>query len=128
MNNTKQNQIPVPTEAQETEALFRWAQWAMGKYPELKLLYHITNEGKRSLSSGAALTRQGLKAGVPDLCLPVPCGGYHALYIEMKRKGGKPSPKQLSWIEWLNLYGNRAVCCEGWEQAAKEIERYLKGE
>lgn len=128
MNNKTQNQIPVPTEAQETEALFRWAQWAMGQHPELKLLYHIPNEGKRSRISGAALARQGLKSGVPDLCLPVPCEKYHALYIEMKRKGGKMSPKQKYWLDWLNLQGNRAVCCEGWVQAAKEIERYLKGE
>lgn len=128
MNNKTQNQIPVPTEARETETLFRWAEWAMGKYPELRLLFHIPNEGKRSIKGGAALTKQGLKSGVPDLCLPVSCGKYHALYIEMKRKGGKPSPKQLNWIDWLNLYGNRAVVCEGWEQAAKEIERYLKGE
>lgn len=128
MSNRKQNSIPVPTEAQEQEALFRWAHWAMCTRPELKLLYHVPNEGKRSISNGAALRRQGLKSGVPDLCLPVSNGKYHALYIELKRKGEKPSLQQQNWIDWLNMYGNRAVWCQGWEAAAKEIERYLKGE
>lgn len=89
MSNNFQNQIPTPTEAQEQEALFRWADFAVGKYPEVKFLYHIPNEGKRSVYNGAALRRQGLKKGVPDLCLPVPSGKYHALYIEMKRKRRK---------------------------------------
>lgn len=128
MSNRQQNSIPVPTEAQEQEVLFRWAQWAMCTHPELKLLYHIPNEGKRSISNGAALRRQGLKSGAPDLCLPVSNGKYHALYIELKHKGEKPSLQQQNWIDWLNMYGNRAVWCQGWETAAKEIERYLKGE
>ncbi len=128
MSNRQQNSIPVPTEAQEQEALFRWADFAVGKYPEVKFLYHIPNEGKRSVYNGAAMRRQGLKSGVPDLCLPVSNGKYHALYIELKRKGEKPSLQQQNWIDWLNMYGNRAVWCQGWETAAKEIERYLKGE
>ena len=127
MSNIPQNQIPTPTEAQEQEALFRWAAFAVGKYPEIKFLYHIPNEGKRSIRNGAAMCRKGLKKGVPDLCLPVPSKKYHALYIEMKRKGEKPSLQQLGWIDNLNLLGNRAVWCQGWEEAAKEIERYLKG-
>ena len=127
MRNNFQGQIPVPTEAQEQEALFRWADFAVGKYPEIKYLYHIPNEGKRSVYNGAAMRRQGLKKGVPDL-LPVPSGKYHALYIEMKRKGEKPSSQQLNWLNNLNLLGNRAVWCQGWEEAAKEIERYLRGE
>ena len=128
MSNNFQSQIPIPTEAQEQEALFRWAAFAVGKYPEIKFLYHIPNEGKRSVYNGAAMRRQGLKKGVPDLCLPVPSGKYHALYIEMKRKGEKPSLQQLNWLDNLNLLGNRAVWCQGWEAAAKEIERYLRGE
>ena len=98
MSNKTHNQIPIPTEAQEQEALFRWADFAVGKYPEIKFLYHISNEGKRSVYNGAAMRRQGLKKGVPDLCLPVSSGKYHALYIEMKRKGEKPSFRMFAMI------------------------------
>lgn len=71
-------------EAEEQEALFVWAEYQSAAHTELKLLYHIPNEGKRSVSYGAALRRQGMKKGVPDLCLPVARGKYHGLYIEMK--------------------------------------------
>ena len=41
------NKLPVPTEAQEQMTLFSWAAMQSGKYPELKLLYHVPNGGSR---------------------------------------------------------------------------------
>lgn len=91
------------------------------------MLYHIPNEGKRSVAYGASLLRQGLKKGVPDICLPVARGEYHALYIELKRRsGGKVSESQSEWIKRLSEAGNKAVVCEGWEKAAAEIMEYLR--
>ena len=118
----------VPTEAEEQKALIKWAVMSAAKYPELRLLYHIPNEGLRSWHQGRELKDQGLRKGVPDLCLPVARGGYHALYIEMKRrKDGKTSAEQKAWLDDLNRTRNRAVICEGWAEAAEEIMRYLKG-
>lgn len=117
-----------PTEAQEQEALFRWAAFSMAKYPELALLYHIPNEGKRSGLTGYRLKAQGLRPGVPDICLPVPSLHYTALYIELKRReGGRVSDAQRGWIAALNRVGCRAVVCRGWDEARSEIERYLGG-
>lgn len=114
-------------EAQEQEALFRWAEFAICKYPELALMYHIPNEGKRTVSNGAALKRQGLKKGVPDICLPVPRGKYHGMYIEMKRIGGKPTAEQKNYINELAKQG---YCCvianKGWKDASELIIKYLK--
>lgn len=45
----------------------RWADFALTQYPELELLYHIPNEGKRSKVTGGRLKALGLKSGVPDL-------------------------------------------------------------
>lgn len=120
-----------PLEAQEQKALFAWAELSMGKYPELRWLFHITNEGKRTKSHGADLVRQGLKKGVPDICLPVPKGNYHGLYIEMKRVGEKTTEQQDEWLQGLTKNG---YCCyvadKGWEDASKAITWYLnlKGE
>ena len=120
-----------PLEAQEQKALFAWAELSMGKYPELRWMYHITNEGKRSKAHGAELVRQGLKKGVPDICLPVPKGKYHGLYIEMKRIGETLSDDQKEWGQGL---ANNGYCFytadKGWEDAAKAIQWYLnlKGE
>ena len=119
--------IDAPTEAQEQAALFRWAALAAGMLPELRLMYHIPNEGRRSVVTGARMRSEGMRKGVPDICLPVPRGSYAALYIELKRtKGGKVSEEQRAWVDALNRAGNRAVICKGWESARNEIESYLR--
>lgn len=112
-------------EAEEQEALFVWAEYQSAAHPELRLLYHIPNEGKRSAAYGAALRRQGMKKGVPDLCLPVARGKYHGLYIEMKAGRNKPTVDQQWWLEALERQGFRAIWCSGWERAKEEISEYL---
>lgn len=120
---------PISTEAQEQKALFEWAEWAKHRHPELALMYHIPNEARRSYALGKEMKAQGLRSGVPDICLPVPRGGYGALYIEMKRrKDSRLSDNQRGWINGLNRAGNRAVVCKGWEEARSVIIEYLKGE
>lgn len=117
----------VPYEAQEQKALFEWAAWARRKYPALDLLFAIPNGGTRNLIEAHHLKEQGVKAGVPDICLPVPNAFHTALYIELKRrKGGRVSEEQRGWIGALNRVGCRAVVCMGWEEARKEIENYLR--
>ena len=114
-------------EADEQQLLFEWAEYAEVLYPELELMYHCPNEGKRSIYGGYKLRKQGMKAGVPDICLPVPRGGYGALYIEMKRvKGGKVSEAQKWWIDKLNAAGNLAVVCHGFDEAKDAILAYLQ--
>lgn len=116
----------IPTEAQEQSALFEWAGRMQGRYPALGLLFHIPNGGSRHPAEARHLREQGVKAGVPDICLPVPNGRYAAMYIEMKRtKGGRVSEEQKAWITALNRAGNLAVVCRGWEDARQAITDYL---
>lgn len=116
----------VPLEADEQTALFRWAAYSAAKYPALRLMFAIPNGGSRHPAEAAHMKAQGVKPGVPDICLPVPVGRYAALYIELKRKkGGRVSDEQRGWIEALNRAGNRAVVCRGWDEAREEIVRYL---
>lgn len=123
----KPSEPPVPTEDEEQEALFQWAETMEYKYPELRALYHITNEGKRSKSTGARLKREGLREGVSDICLPVKRGPYGSLYIELKRrKGSRVSDEQRDWISLMWELGNAAYVCYGWEEARERIEEYLK--
>ncbi|MBQ9041424.1 MAG: VRR-NUC domain-containing protein [Eggerthellaceae bacterium] len=102
-------------------------QIAVVQYCELRNLpvFHIPNEGLRSVAEGASLVRQGLRAGVPDLCIPVARGPYHSLYIEMKADGGKPTAKQVEWIWRLREEGMCAYICVGAENAIALIDRYL---
>lgn len=84
----KKPTLPIPTESEEQQAVMKWAAAASGRWPELRLLYHVPNEGQRSMATGGRLRAEGLKSGVPDLCLPSAHGQYHGLYIEMKRTQG----------------------------------------
>ena len=116
-----------PTEAQEQRSLFQWVAYNRRKWPELALLHHIPNGGSRDLREAHNLKEQGVKRGVPDMCLPVPRGGWHGLYIELKRqKGGRVSDEQRWWLAQLTKQGYLAVVCLGWEDAADTITDYLK--
>lgn len=120
--------LNLGTEDDNQEAIFQWCQIREQIYPELKLLYHVPNEGQRTRSFAAALKRRGVKAGVPDMCLPVHRGRYHGLYIELKVGNNKATDKQKEWLLNLNMQGYKAVICYGWEDAVKMIEGYLKME
>ncbi len=121
--NYKQPEIK---EDLEQTFLFRWAAFASGKYPELDLMFHIPNGGLRSKSEAGRLKAQGVKSGVPDICLPVARGGYHGLYIELKKEhSGTVSENQKIWLSKLTHQGYYAVVCHGWEKAKETIEEYL---
>ena len=116
------------TEDQHQAAVMQWSQQASVRamYPELKLLYHIPNERKCTPQQGMRLKRLGVKAGVPDLDLPVSRGGHHGLKIEMKAEKGRTSEEQEWWIRELTLQGYMCRVCYGWKDAVNEIVRYLE--
>lgn len=118
--------VRIDTEAGAQEALFQWCEYQQGKYPELALLHHVPNGGKRDTKTAIALKRQGVKAGVPDLHLPVARGAYHGLYIELKVGDNKATVLQKQWLRRLNNEGYLAVVCYGWQAAAERIVEYLK--
>lgn len=115
----------VEHEAMEQETLFSWAEHMQHIYPCLALLHHIPNGGYRNTAEAARLKRQGVKPGVPDICLPVARGAFHGLYIELKAEGGTASKKQKEWIEALRKEGYAAYICEGWIEAKTKIENYI---
>lgn len=115
----------IQHEAADQEAIFNWAKMREQIHPELKYLYHVPNGGSRNKIEAANLKRQGVKSGVPDICLPVPRGKYHGLYIELKHGKNKTSKSQDEWLKFLSEQGYLAVCIYGWEDAIKTIEKYL---
>lgn len=115
------------TESQEQEALFKRASFN----PVTRdYLFSVPNDGKRSPFTGTQFVRRGLKRGVPDVCLPYPSPqGYHAAFIEIKRRDGKNglTTDQANWIHKLRKAGNYANVAYGWEDAWQQLENYLKG-
>jgi len=113
------------TEFQHQYTVMQWSLAVRQKYPELRLLFHIPNGRSRDKAEAANFKRAGVKPGVPDLCLPVPRGRYHGLYIEMKTEKGAESKEQRWWREELTAQGYFSTVCHGWKSAVKTIEWYL---
>lgn len=116
------------SETEEQMQLIQWAEYQTGRYPELAMLYHVPNEGKRSTGEGGKLKKMGLKKGVPDLVLPVPRGGYAGMYLEMKVPGGRATSDQKYWLEKLKGQGYYTAVCYGGKEAAEQLEKYMTQE
>ena len=125
------------SEHQEQVTVFKWAELKERSVPELACLYAIPN-GLRAAGIGAAIKakQEGLKPGVPDMCLPIPKGKWHGLYIELKRLSLKPktarskggvSDAQDEWHIRLRIQGYAVAVCYGADDAILTISRYLDG-
>lgn len=115
------------SEHAEQVALISWWALAHKRYrlPEYSLMA-IPNGGARHILTAVKLKQEGVRAGVSDLLLRVSENGYHALWIEMKIKGGKLSDSQSRFIEWQRNEGAKCVVCYSWTEAKEIIEDYLK--
>lgn len=111
----------------EQMSVIDWANWNTRRFPELKLLFHIPNGGKRDVKEASRFKAMGVKAGVPDLCLPVAMNGYAGLYIEMKYGKNTTTAKQKEWIQALKDQGYKVEVCYSGVEAAQELENYLQG-
>lgn len=125
------------TEFAQQAALIRWAHSLEARrqymlYPELgvsalDLIFAIPNANRRSPHEQRQRMWEGMKRGVPDLCLPLAGPGGHGLFIEMKAPlGGSPTPEQRWWAEMLNRNGYTAEICPGFTAAQHLIMDYLE--
>lgn len=114
-----------PTEHDEQAALFEWAAFNVGHYPALRLLYAIPNGGLRNVVVAKKLKDEGVKAGMPDICLPVARHGYHGLYLELKTREGKVSKEQKRRMMDLRSEGYDVFVAYGWDMARSFILDYL---
>jgi hypothetical protein len=125
------------TEHGEQVALFVWAQAERCHDDRLRFMYAIPNGGDRDKRSAANMVAEGVKAGAPDICLPIPIfigtSGfikYPSLYIEMKRVNGIDSDvkdKQKLWLRGLATMGHATQVAWGWLHAVEIINDYLAG-
>ena len=113
------------SEHTEQAALFEWAAWNQSKDAALNMLYAVPNGGKRDKVTAARMKREGLKAGVPDVVLPVARMGYHGFYLELKVGKNKTSAEQAAWLTALAAEGYLVDVSYGWQEAAHKIARYL---
>lgn len=90
-----------------------------------ELLFAIPNGGKRSIKVARELKLEGVKSGVPDMMLAVARGGYHGLFIELKKIGGRANANQKKWQKQLREQGYKSEVIEGWYNALAVLMDYL---
>lgn len=113
--------------------------WFNAKYPSLSgMLFAVPNDGKRAMKmirtstgynticvGGSRKKAEGLVAGVSDLILLVPRGGFGALCIELKTPKGRQSAAQKEWQRKAEMAGNKYIICRDVETFSEEIKKYL---
>jgi len=109
----------------EQAALFQWAEIYKNRAPALEMLFAVPNGGKRHVKTAITLKAEGVKAGVPDVWLPVPSRIYHGMVIEMKFGKNTVTEEQKAWLLNLENHGWFTAVCYSWEAAAIEICLYL---
>lgn len=124
---------PRHREAQEQAEVVLWARARHDGDPkrwrDLDLLHCSLSGMPMTPAQAGRAKAQGMRAGIPDLCLPVPVGGFSGLYIEMKTDDGRPSKEQTEIIARLCGLGYRAVICYGAREAKQAIlDYYASGE
>ena len=129
----------------------RVVNYIKDKIPEV-IAFHIPAEGKKSAFERYKHSIMGNVKGLPDFVFLHPKFAsyskgeaiYHGLLIELKApehervvmKGkkagkvvksvGKLSDEQADLIKKLNVFGFKAVCCFGSDEAIKVIDEYFK--
>lgn len=112
-------------------------------FDRLKWLHAIHNQGHGDAVRGNRAKAEGVRAGVPDIFLPVRIRDFRVplgtvipticcgLYIELKRpdsvgkKAGETSGEQDKWISYLREAGYKVEVCVGWLEARACLIEYL---
>lgn len=129
---------PPPLEHEEQVAVVQWARRHQHVRPCLGLLHASLNGAKlpyrtkivrgkkvRICPEAKRQKDAGLLNDIPDLYLPHAMGGYHGLYIEMKRVGEKPRESQREMHDRLRAEGYRVEWCAGADAAIEVLRGYL---
>lgn len=84
--------------------------------------FAIPNGGHRAKRVAAAMKKEGVKRGVPDIFLMYATTAY---FIEMKKlKGGRTSPEQKLMIAKLTRAGAICAVCKGLAEAVTQLEAW----
>lgn len=124
----------VRTEHAEQKAVIQWfASFAPTVGLSPLLLFAVPNgawlagDARQRAIQMRRLKDTGLRPGVPDLFLAVPCTWFHGLFVEMKRSaGGRVSDDQRAMALLLESRHYQVVTCAGADDAARAIKGYLE--
>ncbi len=73
--------------------------------PRWNLCFAIPNGGYRSKRTAGRLKAEGVRAGLPDLFLPIAAHGMHGMFLELKCGKNRQSIPQAAWAKALREQG-----------------------
>lgn len=119
----------------EDDLQVQCVRWFDLQYPKLDL-FHIPNGGSRNRKiskkgvvyspEATRFKAMGVRAGVLDLFLMEPRGGYHGLWIEMKWGDNTWTDSQIAFGERAKRKNYKVEECRSFEKFKIIIEEYLK--
>jgi hypothetical protein len=66
---------------------------------------HIASGEYRLPATAARLKRMGVQKGWPDIIIFPPLPSRGAMFLELKRRGGRLSPAQQAFADWAHDHG-----------------------
>ena len=111
----------LPLEHDEQVTFIQWCD------SHKVLVFAIPNGSNKSKVAQGRFKAEGLRAGIPDLMIPIARKPYNGLFIEMKRRAKSSTSKaQKEWIIVLKQQGYSAEIAKGCDEAIRITEEYLK--
>ncbi len=110
----------------ELIAFFDWVRWNEKKNPILKTIFHVENERKCTPAQGARRKRKGVRAGIPDIIVPISRRPFCGLFIELKTDKGKVSKEQKEIMAMLYSLGHAVYIARSGKEAIDLVTNYLK--
>ena len=115
----------------EDQLHMRIGQWLDIVLPPGAVWHHSPNEGKRHVAYKVKQKKMGTKPGWPDIEIFVPgdqskVGNSIAIFIEVKRPGGKLSANQAMMREKLELAGCFWQLCKSVDQVHDYLDGIIK--
>lgn len=116
----------VPKEYDEQVAVFEYAEMAAKQDPRWALLFATLNGVRLPIGLAVKVKKAGMIKGVPDLVLPVACGGWFGWFGEGKRiKGGRVSDVQTEYMKSLVEQNYKVEVWRGAQACISAITAYL---
>lgn len=124
-NKGKPRKKPRHEESQIQQSCVRWFRM---QFPDIALLlFAVPNGGARNKREAGILKGEGVTAGVADIILLKPSGGFASLCVEFKTedKGSSQRETQKRWQEVAETAGNKYVICRSFDDFYREVRSYL---
>lgn len=123
---SKPKKKSVQREGKLQESCVKWFYLMFDS--ERNWLFSIPNGGSRHKLEAFRLKREGVRAGVADLCLLKPNAEFHALFIELKYKNtNNQSKAQIEFQKYCNDNGYCYKVVRTLDEFMLTIKKYFYG-